>query len=198
MENETKNPQKKGLMYYLKKYSYYIALGVLLVILSVAIVLTSVLYGSNEEEVEPTSSTTISFDLPVMNATVLKGFSDTELQYNATSNVWETHKAVDFYAEIGTDVLACFDGTVSNVYTNILDGTVVEIDHGDGLKTTYGSLSSEVKVAVGDVVKKGDIIGKASNSATSEVSESGQVHFEVWKDGSAVDPASYMDISTSK
>jgi murein DD-endopeptidase MepM/ murein hydrolase activator NlpD len=198
MENETKNPQKKGLMYYLKKYSYYIALGVLLVILSVAIVLTSVLYGSNEEEVEPTSSTTISFDLPVMNATVLKGFSDTELQYNATSNVWETHKAVDFYAEIGTDVLACFDGTVSNVYTNILDGTVVEIDHGDGLKTTYGSLSSEVKVAVGDVVKKGDIIGKASNSATSEVSESGQVHFEVWKDGSAVDPANYMDISTSK
>ena len=53
-------------------------------------------------------------------------------------------------------------------------------------------------VKLGDNVKKGDVIGKASNTATSEVSETGEVHFEVWKDGTLVDPASYLDISTNK
>ena len=197
MEKENKHEQSKGLKYFLKKYSYYFALIGLIVLLSVAIIVTSAV-TSKEENSTPTGSTVISFDLPVMNATILKGYSDSELQYNKVLNVWETHKAIDFYAEVGTNVMAVYDGTVTDIKTNLLDGTVISIDHGDGLITTYGSLSSDVNVQIGDTVAKGDIIGVASNTATGETINDGQVHFEVWKDGNLVNPASYMDVTLDK
>ena len=197
MENEVKKEQPKGLMHYLKKYSYYFVLAGIVLFLSIAIIITSAL-ANNQQEVTPTGSAVVSFDMPVLNATVLKGYSDTELQYNSVMNVWETHKAVDFYAEIGANVYAVYGGTVTNITTNLLDGTVVTVDHGDGLITTYGSLSKDVTVNVGDLVGKGDIIGYASNTATSETSNDGQVHFEVWKDGNLVNPSNYMDIADNK
>ena len=197
MENEINKEQPKGFMYYLKKYSYYFALAGLILFLCVAIVLTSVL-SNKDDQTTPTGSTVISFDMPVMNATILKGYSDTELQYNSVMNVWETHKAIDFYAEVGANVYAVYAGTVKDITTNLLDGTVITIDHGDGLVTTYGSLSSDVKVKVGDLIAKGDVIGTASNTSTSETTSDGQVHFEVWKDGNLVNPSNYINISDNK
>ena len=199
MENENLGvSKKKNMKNYLKKYGYYIALALLVVSLAIAIIVTSTLSEDPKEKTVPTNVEVITFTSPVMNGTVLKGYSDTELQYNKTLNVWEVHKAVDFAAEIGTDVLAAYDGKVTNISTNLLSGTVVEIDHGNGLKTTYGSLDSNVAVKLWQSIAKGDIIGKASNTATAETSTEGEVHFEVWKDGNLVDPASYLDISTTK
>lgn len=199
MENETTQPKRKNNMKsILSKYGYYIALAVLILLLAIAIVLTSIGASNEVDKTVPTNTDVISFSSPVLNGTVLKGYSDTELQYNKNLNVWEVHKAVDFAADIGTDVYSAYDGVVTKISTNLLQGTVVEIDHGNGLKTTYGSLDSNVAVKLGDNVKKGDVIGKASNTATSEVSDTGEVHFEVWKDGNLVDPASYLDISTNK
>ena len=199
MENENLGvSKKKNMKNYLKKYGYYIALALLVVFLAVAIIVTSTLSEDPKENTVPTNAGVITFTSPVMNGTVLKGYSDTELQYNKTLNVWEVHKAVDFAAEIGMDVFAAYDGKVTSISTNLLTGTVVEIDHGNGLKTTYGSLDSNVTVKLGQSVARGDIIGKASNTATAETSTEGEVHFEVWKDGNLVDPASYLDMSTAK
>lgn len=197
MENEVKKEQSKSIIYYVKKYSYYFALAGLILFLTLAIIITSAVAGNNEETT-PTGSAVISFDTPVLNATVLKGYSDTSLQYNSVMNVWETHKAVDFYAEVGANVYAVYAGTVADITTNLLDGTVITIDHGDGLVTTYGCLSNQTSVKVGDIVSKGDVIGTASNTATAETTNEGQVHFEVWKDGDLVNPANYMDISEIK
>lgn len=195
MENEKIETSKKTNMWgFIKKNAYYIALAILILMLAVAIVVTSAL-ANEEEPAAPTSVETISFSSPVLNGTVLKGYSATELQFNKALGLWEVHKGVDFAAEVGTDVLAAYDGTVKSVSTNLLDGTVIEIDHGDGLKTVYASLDSKVNVSVGDVVKKGDAIAKASNTATGETTGEGEVHFEVWKDGNIVDPSSYLDIS---
>src|SRR5574344_1536169 len=198
MEGENLDTSKKGqtIKNILKKYGYYFVLGGLVLVLAVAIVLTSVFSEKKTDNTTPTSVDVISFDSPVLNATVLKGYSATELQYNSALNLWEIHKATDFSAEIGTNVLAVYDGKVTSITTNILEGTVVEIDHGNGLKTTYGSLDSTVSVAVGKKKKKGAVIGKASNTATGETTEAGEVHFEVWKDGNLVDPSSYLDLSS--
>lgn len=198
MENEVKTTNAKNFKYFLKKYGYYISLGVLLIVLSVAIVLTSLNADKNNGGTEPTSGGVISFDCPVLNASVLKSYSDTELQYNSTLKLWETHKGIDYSAAVGTNVLACYDGKISSISTNLLDGTVIEIDHGNGLKSRYGSLDKDVSVKVGDIVKKGDVIGKASNTATSETIDDGQVHFEVWKDGNVVDPSNYLNASSEK
>ena len=199
MENGNMEVSKrKNIKNYLKKYSYYIALALLVIFLAVAIIVTSALSEPKVEKTIPTNAGVITFSSPVLNGTILKGYSDKELQYNKTLNVWEIHKGIDFAADIGTDVLAAYDGVVTSVSTNLLAGTVVEIDHGNGLKTTYGSLDSNVPVSVGQNVLRGDIIGKASNTATAETSTEGEVHFEVWKDGNLVDPSSYLDISNTK
>lgn len=197
-ENMETSKKKNNVKGYLKKYSYYIALAAFVVILALAIVITSAISSAGEEKTTPTNAGVVTFTSPVLNGTVRKGYSDTELQYNGALKLWEIHKAVDFAAEIGVDVVASYDGKVTSISTNLLDGTVVEIDHGNGLKTTYGSLDSNVAVKVGDNVLKGDVIGKASNTATGETTNDGEVHFEVWKDGNLVDPSAYLDISTTK
>ena len=197
MENQKTETKKTKVWKFVKNNVYYIALAVLVVMLAVAIVVTSNL-ASKQEPVAPANANTVSFISPVLNGKITKGYSATELQYNKALNVWEIHKGIDFEAEIGTDVLAVFDGKVTKISTNLLDGTVIEIEHSDGLKTVYASLDSNTLVNVGDNVKKGDVIGKASNTATSETDQNGEVHFEVWKDGNKIDPANYLDLSTNK
>lgn len=68
-------------------------------------------------------------------------------------------------------------------------GNLLLIKHADGWMTAYAH-NSELAVLRGDVVKKGQAIARAG--ATGSVT-SPQVHFEVRKDGQAVDPAQYMD-----
>ena len=194
MNEQTKNQDNKFVKLF-KNYGYYFILAFLIVVMAVILVVAS--SSSNKKEnnnnVEPVS--TISFTMPVLNASVIKGYNADELQYNAVLNQWEIHKSIDFGASKGMQVLASFGGTVSEIYTNLLEGTVIVIDHGDNLKTVYGSLDSNVNVEVGDAVATGDVIGTASNSATRDIEDS-HVHFEVWKDGASVDPAGYLNVES--
>lgn len=196
MENE--NQQKQGVGYYMRRYGNYLILSSIVFVLLVAIVVTALVSASNTPAEPVNSPTVITFQSPVMNGQIATGYSATELQYNKALNVWQVHKGIDYVAEIGTNVLCAYDGKVTSISTDILKGTVVEIDHGNGLKTTYGSLDANVLVKVGDTVQKGDVLGKASNTATAETTDAGEVHFEVWKDGNLVDPANYLDLSNGK
>lgn len=171
----------------IKKYGYYAVLALSLTVLTLVVMLTA---PTNDDV--PTGGSAIVFLDPVANTTILKEYSDTALLYNQTLNQWEAHKALDFVAPEGADVLAVYGGTVQAIYTNYIEGTVVVIDHGDGLKTLYGSLDSQVQVEEGDTVDKGDVIGVASDSAMNEVSDGAHVHFEVWEDDTKVDPSAYL------
>lgn len=193
-ENRTLNTSKKTAKSFIKKNAYYFVLAGLVLCLALIIGLTSIVVNpDNEGEVEVNSGK-IEFVMPVANATVLKNYSATELQYNKALNEWSIHKAMDLSTEIGANVVACYDGTVVNIASDILDGTVITIDHGNNLKTVYKSLSEDVKVELNQQVKKGEIIGRASSSSTGEATDSAQVHFEVWKDDALVDPAGYIQI----
>ena len=68
------------------------------------------------------------------------------------------HQGVDYVAASGKNAYAVNNGTV--VYVGYLDlpGYMVVVDHGLGLKSWYCHLGSTA-VNVGDVVKKGDIVG---------------------------------------
>lgn len=185
---------KKVFISFFKRYGYYLLL--VASILALAFIITfSVIYSNGNTDVEPVdTSTTITFTSPVLNGTIIKGFSNTELQYNQTLKQWEAHFGVDFGASSGTNVVACYDGTVESVYSNTLEGSVIKINHGNGLVTVYKSLSG-VTLLEGTKVNKGDILGQASASASSELKDGDHVHFEVWKDGSLVDPSNYLSLS---
>lgn len=179
-----------------KKYSYYFLLGVLVI----AVVLTLVIAGVNNRDEDSTIiddvNMSISPFLPVLNATIYKEYYGDELVYNATLKQWETHNGIDFTAASGSSVYSILDGKVIDVYNNILEGSVVVVEHNDGIVSTYGSLDENVLVKEGDSVNRGQELGTISESASAELDAGAHLHFSLTDDGQKIDPASYLNITT--
>ena len=98
------------------------------------------------------------------------------------------HNGVDYAAKVGDSVYAAADGTVTAVGNYTTLGQVVVITHGkvNGAPvSTWYLYNSELKVQVGQSVKRNDLIALAG--ATGAVSGP-HVHFEVRVDGQPVDP----------
>ncbi len=98
------------------------------------------------------------------------------------------HKGMDFAGKEGSDVVATGAGVVTWSGKRYGYGGLVEIDHGNGLKTRYGHNDSLI-VAVGDVVTKGQSIALMGSSGRST---GPHVHYEVIKQGRQVDPLPYI------
>ena len=128
---------------------------------------------------------------PVEGETVA-AFSANELHYDATMGDWRTHDGIDIQAPEGTQVLAAEAGTVQSVYEDNLMGTVVVIDHGDGLESVYSNLEQTPEVAEGDSVYTGDIIGAVGDTAPAESGRAAHLHFAMYQDGEPVDPEEYL------
>ncbi|NLW07747.1 MAG: M23 family metallopeptidase [Clostridia bacterium] len=92
------------------------------------------------------------------------------------------HAGIDIVAPGGSGVQAALAGRVIRNAEDPLLGKVVEIDHGQGLVTVYGTLG-QVQVDSGQVVARGELI------ATLAGGREAQLHFEVRQNGQAVDPA---------
>ena len=98
------------------------------------------------------------------------------------------NSGIDIKASSGTPVKAAGAGEV--LYQGWLRGfgQVIIIDHGGNLSTVYAHLGG-TSVREGASVKAGTVIGRVGNSGTN--SEYG-LHFEVRKNGSAVNPMNYL------
>ena len=70
----------------------------------------------------------------------------------------------------------------------ILYGTVVTVDHGDGSSTVYANLAELPAVNVGDWVEPGDVIGAVGATALCESGQGTHLHFAVYSDGGCIDP----------
>lgn len=98
------------------------------------------------------------------------------------------HWGMDFTADIGTDVYATGDGKVLECVVNAWGyGKEIVIDHGFGYKTRYAHLS-KFKVKVGDVVKRGDLIGLVGSTGKST---GPHLHYEVEKNNQKVNPINF-------
>ena len=114
------------------------------------------------------------------------------LSYDVTLKDWRTHDGVDLAAPVGTNVSACRAGTVMSVEEDGLYGTVVSIDHGDGLVSVYANLEEYCSVSAGDWVEAGHIIGSIGTTALCEVNQNSHLHFAMQCDGNSVNPLDYM------
>ncbi|MCP4832355.1 MAG: M23 family metallopeptidase [Gammaproteobacteria bacterium] len=98
------------------------------------------------------------------------------------------HRGIDFAGKYGNDVIAVSDGVVSWSGDRYGFGNLVEIKHGNGYVTRYAH-NQELLVAVGDQVVQGETIALMGSTGRST---GPHVHFEVWHNGKAVDPAKYV------
>lgn len=123
---------------------------------------------------------------------VLSSFSQEKLTYSQTMGDWRTHEGLDIAAEAGSPVSATQAGSVTAVYEDDFLGTVVVVSHSGDLATRYANLAEEPTVAVGDSVDAGQTIGYVGDTALLETAEPAHLHFEVYENGSAVDPLDYL------
>ena len=146
--------------------------------------------GDNGDGDEPVINAPEGMIMPVETVSVVNDYG---FYHNKTLNNYYEHKGVDFTAEVGAEVLAVEDGVVENIYLNdVLTGTEVIIDHGDGVKTVYRFVDVAEGLTVGAEVKKGDVIATVAEATGEEYKDGAHLHFEVQKDGAQVDPASYL------
>ena len=98
------------------------------------------------------------------------------------------HKGVDLAASTGTPIYATADGFVSKAEYFSSYGNFVSIEHGARIQTRYAHMS-DIAVADGTWVEKGDLIGYVGSTGRST---GPHLHYEVRIDGQAVNPVPYM------
>jgi murein DD-endopeptidase MepM/ murein hydrolase activator NlpD len=128
------------------------------------------------------------------------------------------HNGVDLGTPIGTRVYAIADGRVEVIRTVGAGGNTIIINHGNGYTSSYMHLGVHAnhdryetvgngfRVAVGDIVKAGDLIGLSGNTAGFRTHDANGVrlepsipltsdihlHFEVRKNGTPINPMEFL------
>jgi murein DD-endopeptidase MepM/ murein hydrolase activator NlpD len=100
------------------------------------------------------------------------------------------HNGADFAADAYTPLLAADGGTVE--YAGWCDcglGYYVKIDHGNGMKTTYGHMAEQPWVTTGEAVTKGQVIGPMGSTG---LSTGPHTHLIVNVNGVDQDPLAYL------
>lgn len=100
----------------------------------------------------------------------------------------EYHSGQDISAPKGTPVVAPADGKVTHAGWQSGYGNLITVDHGNGLTTRYGHLS-KLEVAVGQEVKRGELIGLVGSTGRST---GPHLHYEVRIGEVAVSPRHYL------
>jgi murein DD-endopeptidase MepM/ murein hydrolase activator NlpD len=98
------------------------------------------------------------------------------------------HEGVDIASRMGSVIKAMGGGVVSHAGEKNSYGLTVEINHGNGLVTRYAHASA-VMVKVGDRVEKGQPVALVGTSGRST---GPHLHFEVLRNGRAVDPQPFL------
>lgn len=130
--------------------------------------------------------------MPIRSVSVLNDYG---FFYNQSVNAYYRHSGIDFSAEAGTEVLAVESGVVESVYKDeLLTGTEVVIDHGDGLKSVYRFVKTIDGLKVGDSVEKGEVIATVAEACGNEHKDGPHLHLEIIENGKNVDPNLHLTL----
>lgn len=98
------------------------------------------------------------------------------------------HRGIDFAGPSGAEVVAVASGVVTYAKDRFGYGKTVEINHGGGYVTRYAH-NQRLLVTLGDTIQKGQPIARIGSTGRST---GPHLHFEVLKQGRAVDPMSFV------
>jgi murein DD-endopeptidase MepM/ murein hydrolase activator NlpD len=134
---------------------------------------------------DPADTATEGFRWPVRGK-IISSFGQ---QANGQKN-----EGINIAVPEGASVRAAEDGVVAYAGSELKGyGNLVLIRHQNGWVTAYAH-NAELMVKRGDPVKRGDVIARAGQ--TGNVT-SPQVHFEIRKGATAVDPVKYLTSATA-
>ena len=147
--------------------------------------------GNTIAENSVTEEKTLEFQAPVAGE-IIKDFAIDNLIFSNTLEEWTTHSGIDIKAEKTSVVAAAEAGTVESIKNDPRFGLTITISHGNGFKTIYSNLLTTEFVNENEVVEKGQTIATVGESASFEFADESHLHFEMYKDGSPVNPTIYL------
>lgn len=100
------------------------------------------------------------------------------------------HNGLDIGGDVGDPIYAAADGKVTDTGYSPARGNYVTLSHPSGTESIYMHLKRSL-ANKGDNVKQGDLIGELGNTGRST---GPHLHFQVMKNGTAVDPLLYLKI----
>ena len=132
------------------------------------------------------------------NISIYKNFYDKDASEEEQQNsiiyhegIYMQNSGVDYKSDEQFDVVASVTGTVTNVTEDTLLGKTVEIRNSNEIIVMYQSLG-EVLVKKGDSVTQGQVIAKSGTCTLNSEIKQG-LHFEMYKNGSVINPEKYYD-----
>lgn len=123
--------------------------------------------------------------MPVAARAMTSGFG---WRQHPVLGTWRAHSGVDLAAPFGTPIVATGDGVVNTADWQGGYGLLVALDHGKGLQTRYGHMS-QLNVAQGQQIHKGDVIGYVGSTG---LSTGPHLHYEIRLNGQAINPAVHL------
>ena len=104
-------------------------------------------------------------------------------------NITEDHYGVDIVTKQDETIKTTLDGTIIFTGFSASDGNVVQVQHSNNLISIYKHCSAFLKTT-GDRVKSGEAIAVVGN--TGEKSRGPHLHFELWFNGSPINPQEFV------
>ncbi len=101
----------------------------------------------------------------------------------------EDHYGVDLVTKADETIKSTLDGTIIFTGFSATDGNIVQVQHNNNLISIYKHCSAFLKTT-GDRVKSGEAIAVVGNSG--ERSRGPHLHFELWFNGSPINPQEFV------
>ncbi len=139
------------------------------------------------EQLEDAMASVPSF-VPTRNYTLTSSYG---FRYDPFNGRGASHAGLDMAGAQGEPIYAAAAGRVIRAGRFAGYGNCIDIDHGRGIVTRYGHLSS-INVQVGDKVAMGEKIGGMGSTGRSTGTH---LHYEVRIDGQAVNPRPFIEAS---
>ena len=131
---------------------------------------------------------------PVQGARISSYF--TKRRFHPILKRWKAHLGVDYAVRRGTPIKAAGDGTIIYARNAGAYGNLIKIRHNGRYETRYAHMKSFRKgMRRGKRVKKGQVIGYVGTTGRST---GPHLHFELRKNGRAINPLKVVKISSKK
>ncbi len=131
---------------------------------------------------------------PIRHARISSTF--TKRRYHPILKRYRAHLGIDYAARRGTPIMAAGSGRVIFAGRTRGYGNLTKIRHSDGYVTLYAHQKSFRRgIKRGKYVKQGQIIGYVG---TTGLSTGPHLHFGLYKNGRAINPARVVRITTKK
>ncbi len=147
---------------------------------------TSDTTNNNTDSNNDSTAKTVALAVPV-SGVIGSPFGE---RVHPTKGVEKFHYGIDIKANSGVPIKAALDGEVIEATYEVTYGNFVKVKHSDGLSTLYAHCSV-LTVKKGQKVKKGQVIARVGSTGDST---GPHLHFEVHKNGTHVDPLTYIKV----